>query len=240
MHDEKAVDAITQEFLNSIDVAFDYKGDNYDDFGCQPLNIIFVRTGGTEGVFQKIFPQLQDKCQHPFYLLASDKSNSLAASMEILSYLRQRNMKGEIIHGSPEYISQRLRLLQQTATARHKLNGCRLGVIGRPSDWLISSYADYDAVNRLMGIQLIDIPISEVKDTVRSSTSDVIADSLPVGLKSEPSAVIRQALPGANQIYEALKTLIGKYNLQGFTLRCFDLLETLHNTGCIALARLPP
>jgi L-fucose isomerase-like protein len=32
--------------------------------------------------------------------------------------------------------------------------------------------------------------------------------------------------------------IVDKYQLQGFTLRCFDLLTAVHNTGCLALARL--
>ena len=43
---------------------------------------------------------------------------------------------------------------------------------------------------------------------------------------------------GALAIYEALKVLVARYRLDGLTLRCFDLLTALHNTGCLALARL--
>jgi L-fucose isomerase-like protein len=42
----------------------------------------------------------------------------------------------------------------------------------------------------------------------------------------------------ANRIYGALQTIVDQNNLQGFTLRCFDLLTTVQNTGCMALARL--
>ena len=45
-------------------------------------------------------------------------------------------------------------------------------------------------------------------------------------------------MPGANRIYNALKSVIRKYELSGFTLRCFDLLTAVHNTGCLALAKL--
>ena len=53
---------------------------------------------------------------------------------------------------------------------------------------------------------------------------------------TNPSVV--QALPGALRIYHALRKLLEDNHLQGFTLRCFDLLGTVHNTGCMALARL--
>lgn len=49
---------------------------------------------------------------------------------------------------------------------------------------------------------------------------------------------IRKALPGANRIYEALKQVVMNYQLNGFTLRCFDLLTAIRSTGCLALAKL--
>ena len=55
---------------------------------------------------------------------------------------------------------------------------------------------------------------------------------------SSERAEIQQALPGAQRIYEALKDIIGDYRLNGFTLRCFDLLTAVKNTGCLALAKL--
>jgi len=39
-------------------------------------------------------------------------------------------------------------------------------------------------------------------------------------------------------LYFSLKKLAEDYELQGFTIRCFDLLSSVKNTGCIALARL--
>ena len=206
LHDEQAVGAVTQEFLNSLDVAYEFKGSDYADYGTHSLDLIYVRTGGTEGIFKRLLPELQAKSEHPFYLLTSGKSNSLAASMEILSYLRQHNIQGEIIHGSPEYITHRICLLQKVEEARRLLNGARLGIIGKPSDWLISSHADKEQVKNRLGIELIDIPM----DTMYRNQN----------------------------IYESLKSIIAEYQLQGFTLRCFDLLTTLKNTGCMPLAKL--
>ena len=46
------------------------------------------------------------------------------------------------------------------------------------------------------------------------------------------------AIAAKGDIYNALKDVIGKYQLQGFTLRCFDLLTTVKDTGYMPLARL--
>ena len=210
LHDEKAVGAATQAFLTSLGIEYELKGSDYGDYGSHALNLIYVRTGGTEGIFRRLLPVLQAKSGRPFYLLTSGKSNSLAASMEILSYLRQHNISGEIIHGSSDYIAHRIRILEKAEKARRMLCGNRLGIIGKPSDWLISSDADKAKVKGMLDMELVDIPMQELLDEITDS----------------------------ERIYEALKTIISRHRLQGFTLRCFDLLTTVKNTGCLALARL--
>lgn len=209
LHDEAAVGTVTKEFLGSLGITYEFRGNDYADYGSHTLSLIYVRTGGTEGIFQQLLPQLLEKSQRPFYLLTSGKSNSLAASMEILSYLQQHDLRGEIIHGSAEYIARKIRVLEKVGEARQWLDGARLGIIGKPSDWLISSQADYEVVRRRLGIELVDIPMQELLDSVVDG-----------------------------DIYGALKTLIGRHRLQGFTLRCFDLLTALRDTGCMALAKL--
>jgi len=231
LHDEKAVSSATKEFLDGLGFGYEFRDNDYSDFGSHPLDLIFVRTGGTEGIFKRLLPGLLSQSDRPFYLLASGKSNSLAASMEILSFLRQNNFRGEIIHGSPAYINKRIGLLEKVGVARKHLRGSRLGVIGEPSDWLISSHAEKDDVKELMGIELVDIPMQELLAVIA------------VTPLREPGELFSaedfgKSLPGAVQIYDALKVIVERHHLQGFTLRCFDLLTAVRNTGCLALAKL--
>ena len=231
LHDEQAVDVVTKEFLGALGIDYEMKGSDYADYGSHPLSLIYVRTGGTEGIFKSLLPKLQQLSDAPFYLLTSGKSNSLAASMEILSFLRQIGIRGGIIHGSNAYIRQRIEVLQKVGEARAQLRGCRLGVIGKPSDWLISSEANREEIHKKLGIELLDVPMDELIATIESTP---LKDTT---LTSEV-AKINDALPGAERIYASLKEIINKYNLQGFTLRCFDLLTAVKNTGCLALAKL--
>ena len=231
LHDPQAVDTLTKEFLTPLNVPYILKGDDFSDYGSHDLNLIFVRTGGTEGIFQQMMPTLVGKSDAPFYLLASDKSNSLAASLEILSYLRQQGKQGEILHGNPEYIASRIQLLCQVESAVKRLRHCRLGVIGKPSDWLIASQVDAECVRQKLGVELLDIPMSELLDTLAATP-----ESSPTEHSDMPA--VNEALPDACRIYEALKIVVQRHGLQGFTIRCFDLLDAVHNTGCWALAKL--
>ena len=126
LHDEQNISAVTRDFLGSLGIDYLFKGSDYSDYGSHMLNLIYVRTGGTEGIFKELLPDLLEKSSRPFYLLTSGKSNSLAASMEILSYLRQNDLKGEIIHGKTEYINSRISLLEKVEEARKRWTGAGL------------------------------------------------------------------------------------------------------------------
>ena len=249
LHDQKAVDAASAEFLAEIEgklgFGFDFHGPDFEEYGCGGLDVIYVRTGGTEGIFEEVFPVLGGN----ILLLTSGKSNSLAASMEILSYLNQRGRQGEIIHGSTDYIAERLRILAQVQTARKSLNGKKLGVIGQPSDWLISSNPDAEAVKAKLGLELVHVPIDELIEIVKSDEDLSAYNHAGIKAPSKGSpdiaeisaqipAAVQKYLDGAVRIYYALKKLIEKYELSGLTLRCFDLLTAVENTGCLALAML--
>lgn len=103
--------------------------------------------------------------------------------------------------------------INNTALKRTNL---RLGVVGEPSDWLIASKVDDAYIYEQTGIRMVHIPIEEV-----TSLGEVDG-----------------GMAGAEQIYQRLKEIVARYNLNGLTLRCFDLLTTVKNTGCIALSHL--
>jgi len=252
LHDEAAVGRISSEFLDSVlpGGGYSFRGGDFSDFGTHSLELIFVRTGGTEGIFKALMDEGRFAGTEQFHLLTSGKSNSLAASMEILSYLRQRGISGEIIHGSPEYVEARISELSAERVKAPAIDPpspdpdihvqagqvLRIGVIGRPSDWLISSDADYAAVRERLGIELVDVPMSELLERLEAMPETV--DAPAWSPSNEPEPKVEAAIPGADRIYIALKSIIGQYHLGGVTIRCFDLLGTVHNTGCLALARL--
>ena len=239
LHDEAAVNAVSGAFISEIEdslgIRFDFRGNDFSGYGESDLDIIFVRTGGTEGLFKEIFPTLDGN----ILLLTSGKSNSLAASLEIMSYLNQQGCKGEILHGSVSYISERINVLAKVSEARKSLNGKNLGIIGEPSDWLISSNADKKAVKEKLGINLLDINIQElVEETGKLDTYPHEVQTIRKELEENASEAVRKYAEGALKIYVALKNIITRYNLSGLTLRCFDLLDSVGNTGCLALAML--
>ena len=234
LHDQKTIDETSRHFLDELNISFKSVKHDVYDYGTSCLDLIYIRTGGTEGIFKSLLPTLLEKSSQPFYLLTSGKSNSLAASMEILSFLRQNNLQGEILHGEPAYISDRIKTLAKVNEARKQLQDCNLGIIGKPSDWLISSGVDYQSIKEKLGINLIDITIEKLIELVKNTQGTEQENWTQHAISEQ----VRKSIAGANAIYLALKKIIEEYHLQGLTIRCFDLLPTLHNTGCLALAQL--
>ena len=182
--------------------------------------VVAVLTGGTESKFVQLVDEGLIDLKRPVYLMVSGHSNSLAASLEILSYIRQHQGVGKVMMSPQDTELCTKDNVQCTKVPSEGLlysaQALRLGVVGQPSDWLISSGVNYADVAKRMHIEIVDIPIEEV-----SSLGEV-----DPGMK------------GAEAIYARLKEIVQQYNLQGVTLRCFDLLTTCKNTGCIALSKL--
>lgn len=202
--------------------------------------IEFVGGGGTEGRFLKVV----DRLPRPMFLLTTGANNSLAASMEILSYLRQNNIRAEIIHGSVEKMATRIANLAKVFATKKRLSDFRIGRVGHPSDWLISSNVDADTSKKTNGIEIVDIPIEELFAEIKKNnyepnkyTEMFLAKPISVKLYN-PLYNTTDEKNKALAIYGALKRICIKYDLQGVTVRCFDLLVPEKATGCIALAIL--
>lgn len=215
LHDKESVEKEASNLLVSLakELNEEFVISDINHLYDSSFSLILVLSGGSENIFLKNLAKLKQ----PFYLLTYGNNNSLAASLEILSYLKDHNLKGEVLHGDNLYLSKRIKELK---------NSVNLGVIGKPSDWLISSLVNYDDVKSLYNINLIDISIEEVIETYNKIVSN----------GSFNLEYNKEELNKSYHLYLALKEIVNKYNLKGFTIRCFDLLSTLKTTACLSLA----
>lgn len=209
---------------------FEFEVSDIDHINDYDMSLIFVGGGGTEGLFLKEIERLPK----PYYLLTTGANNSLAASMEILSYLRNHELPGEIIHGSDDYVCNRLKELSIIQKANKRISNFKFARVGKPSDWLISSDVDANLSKEINGIEIIDVDMEEFFDEIQKKEYVDNAYTEMIKSKNYDAKEIDEAL----YIYGALRRIVDKYQLNGLTVRCFDLLDTVHSTGCSALAIL--
>ena len=227
LHNQNVLNESTSALIHSLEdenlsIAIETDASKlYED---SDLVLILVQSGGSENLFIKNFAQFKE----PYYLLTYGVNNSLAASLEILAFLKNHNLKGEVLHGDTDYIRSRIKALAPIQTT--KKGSANLGLIGRSSDWLISSDVDPKNALEKFDVNLVYVPIQELIDEYNKLSSFEIYDSLK-DKKFDPKEVSK-----AERLYNAIKVLVKKYNLSGFTIRCFDLLSTLKTTACLALS----
>ena len=202
-----------------------------EEYLSKDFALLYVASGGSEGYFLEIFEQVKDRyC----YILTSGETNSLAASMEILSFLNKHGGAGEILHGDIEEIAGKIRVLLQAHKAKASLRGKNIGCIGKPSDWLIASNYCADAMMEKLGMGYVDISMEEMfAEYEKKSYPDNEHVQMFKGMGYD-EAEMEKAL----YVYGALERLVEKYDLCGVSIRCFDLLDTVFTTGCIGLAIL--
>ncbi len=227
------------ELLDAINEKYEVRyifPEELDGTMADGATMVLVGSGGVEEMVKANIDRLP-----PYVVLIADGlKNSLAASLEILSWMRQNDRHGRVLHGPTSFIMQGIDDYAAAHDAISQLQGKRVGVIGKPSGWLIASNVDYATMHERWGIEMVDVPLDEVvtgyeaigDDEVKNITDEFISKAVDV---KEPS---RDEVVKAMRLYCSVKAIVERYRLNAFTLNCFDLIPTTHTTGCVALALL--
>ncbi len=223
--------ACCQNYLGRLGRALDaeLRPVEEDVFREQGLPVFFLASGGIAGTFRDVC-----RCvEGPYILLTTSGWNSLPASMEILAYLHEQGMQGEILHGEPEEVAPRLELLLRLAKARRALRRMRLGVIGETLS-LAASRADGLQLRQRFGAQLEMLEVQALIDEYRRGGCPENAFTRELRQSGYDPAELEKAL----NVYGAVRRMVETHRLDAVTVRCFDLLGAIGTTGCLALAIL--
>ena len=241
---KREYDGLLNILASDFDAQFDFldnleslpSSSKYEDF--------IISTGGVENIFLDLLKR--NLVGTNVTLIADGRFNSLAASMEILTYLNNNNIKAFIAYGSNEEISARLKDLthvdfvnEQCGSAAFSLSGDKIAVFGEPSDWLIASNVNRDFLKNKFNIDFVDIPL----ETLFRRFS-LIDDNMVEFLAADFQAVTSRGetterdLLDSLKIYLAINQICQENNCTCATVRCFSIIEKLKATGCLALALL--
>ncbi len=224
---DNALVAEEKAFLSSIDPNGEF---DFVPAGKDLPNLFFIQTGGSEIFFKGCYEDYPE----PYCLLVQGRRNSLAAALEIKSFLDAKGKRSLLIAGEPKTMFEQIQNYAKFYNAEAALRGMKLGVIGTPSDWLIASEVDYKEAKKRLGIELINIPMQEFLAFYDEHLLPEESVYQAFIKKTQREGDLTQSL----YVYSALKRICEKYGLEGFTLRCFDLLSSRHMTSCLAFGML--
>jgi len=234
MPDANQLESLKHGLLKQIQADAPFTLEEVDQPSPDGFSVVLVLTGGVEREVLKLVARLPS----PTLLVSHPGQNSLPAALEILARIRQDGGEGRILFGSPDEIAAGLAEELAIARAWKALRFSRIGLIGEPSEWLIASDLDRAFVKGRLSIELISVEIEELISKITAASAPkkaVMSFRKHAGKIDGPDA---ETMEGAVRIYEGLRSLVDEHRLSACSVRCFDLLERLDNTGCYALSRL--
>jgi len=202
----------------------------------RPL-VLLVISGGTEALIVDCVAKRHPACGHePVLLLAHPGSNSLAASLEALARLRQKDIRGEIIFfplAADRSALSRLADRVHDMVVLRRLHQSRVGLIGKPSEWLVASTMDDLTFKTTWGIRIMHYSLAQVFAPLTDRT---------ISAKGSGNVMAGFAGSGAydqaSRVYELLDQLARDEQLDALSVECFSLFHHFQTHGCLALARL--
>ena len=233
LHQQREIARLKKDLLAGIRAFCTFELHEVETPSNEALTAVLVLSGGVEREVLKLVSQLPS----PTLLIAHSGHNSLPACLEILARVRQDGGEGQILFGSPETIARKLSLELQVVSAWERLRFSRVGLIGTPSEWLVASDLERAFLKGRLGIELVQIEMKELVERIAStnpSKKDVARFTKAAQEEVEPS---KEELHQAVAVYTTLHSLVKEHRLAAFTVRCFDLVSQLKNTGCYALSR---
>ena len=199
------------------------------------FDVILIGSGGTENLFLK---QMKED-DEPIVILSTSRNNSLPACLEIKTYLENHNKLCFLLTGDENHIANMIKHIATIISAYKSVKDNRLGLIGGASSWLIASPVEPKVIYTNYKQNIIKIKMSELEELIAQEEKEMI-DLKEINHSSEliAKAENQDDLEMALVIYKALKRLVAKYQLNGLTIRCFDIIKKYKNTACLALALL--
>ncbi|WP_087036757.1 L-arabinose isomerase family protein [Thermococcus litoralis] len=228
----KAFEKKASEFLMKLANEFEIEGGAFVssksetkevDFKDVDVIVLYPLTGGTENALKEFAYY-----RKPVILFGDSFNNSIAAAIELREYFRDRLIPATLVKSFDE-LKAAILGYDDMKEMLSKFLSLRLGLIGRTSVWLI---------NEKFELPYVHISLKKFYEYYESTTEaegwkaieEIIAKAKEI---KEPQ---REDLVKAGRIYVTLRKIIDDYNLDGFAIGCFEMLNKLKATPCLALA----
>ncbi len=188
-------------------------------------DILMFLTGGSE---KAAINSIQE---YKFYLIiASRENNSWASATEVKAWMNQHNITSMLISWDDPKAHSIIEDFYFVRNGIRRLHGQRLGLIGNPSEWLVSSVVSPFIMQSRLGIEQVDI---QWNDILLDEITDVAPDFLSLFQSGDTKELFE-----SGKIYEGLASLIPFYKLNALSVECFSLVNQTCHTACLALSKL--
>ena len=182
--------------------------------------LAFVATGGTE----RLIVSVRETSASSAFVY-HDSYNSLPALLEASAYVGLNSFSEDDEEGIKAYL--------KAVQVSEELRSEKLLFIGEPSPWLVYS-GDKKSAEALFGkAETVDLGVLE-SYAVKESPDGYEE----VMRRAEALGPSEDDFKTSLKIEKAIRRILVEKKARVFTIRCFDLISSLHGTACLALSRL--
>jgi L-fucose isomerase-like protein len=221
-----AYDGASETFLSERFSRFQdsFPGFDFRREEVHPEVLLFLSGGSEQNAIRNIDPS-------NFYLLiAPMENNAFAAASETSAWMRSRNIRHSLQVWSKENKNKVVIWLESYQVFKQR-QGKRIGILGKPSPWLVSSTPTEDNILNFFQSEIIPINWEDELDWKSLLPSARFLDFWKLSAKNPTHT-------NAARVYQLLVDIIAEHRLDALSVECFPIAQNEHTTACLALALL--
>ncbi len=212
---EKTLSNAKRKFLSK------FKDVKADDFVYSDPDVIWFLTGGSEhNALEQIEPQKR------YCFIANQNDNSWAAATEVKALLNEKGIKTRIFNFDLIDSLEKIQLFLEEGKVFKKT---KMAMIGKPESWLVASVPEYDLLEEVLGIEVVEYDWNSILD--KEESENELFDS-------QFGACHYDSFPQNNTLYKKLKTFIADENVSALSFACFNFVQDNNYTACLPVATL--
>lgn len=187
--------------------------------------VLFFLTGGSE----EEALNLVERRGRKFYLLLADmENNAYASATEVKSWLNQNLVRSRLVQIGVSGGESMIQSYFNARKAMWDLRGKKIGLLGKPSGWLVASTIPYGRLRDWLGLDLTQIEWGDFNPSDYEHDEQFLEH---FGKKANN-------LETSSAVSKFIKDQIAKHQLDGITVECFPLVKETGVTACLALSLL--
>lgn len=212
---EKTLSEARNKFLKK------FKDVKADDFVYSDPDVIWFLTGGSEHNALELI-----EAQKRYCFIANQNDNSWAAATEVKALLNEKGIKTRIFNLDLVDSLEQVQLFLEEGKEYKKT---KLALIGKPESWLVASVPEYDLLNEVLGIEVVEYSWNDV---LEKEESDVELFTQQFGRCKYES------FPQNNMLYKKLNSFILEEHISAISFACFNFIQEYNYTACLPVATL--
>ncbi|MFA8298623.1 MAG: hypothetical protein ACEPOV_00510 [Hyphomicrobiales bacterium] len=201
-------------------------GKSYVKFVDEHPEVLYFVTGGSE---EEALRVVERRGRRFYLLLADSEHNAYASATEVKAWLNQNIVRARLLQIGVDGSDSLIKSYFNVRKAFWKLQNTKIGLFGKPSDWLVASTIPFGRLKDWLGITLQQIDWSDFNPEDYPQDEKFLS-------KFQPKC--SGDLGTTSAVSQFMMDQIKLHKLDAITVECFPMVQEKGITACLPLSLL--